>query len=92
MVLAQQTSDPALHWRDEAGGAGQALLRANIQGADLHDRATAQYLVNTIARVLRPEMRSLPPRELPKDDKDVKQLIDGLEDWRQLKARKIESN
>jgi hypothetical protein len=60
---------------------------ANIQGADLHDRGTAQYLVNTIARVLRPEMRGLPPRQLARDDKDVKRLIAGLEAWQELRMK-----
>lgn len=62
---------------------------ANIQGADLHDRATAQYLVNTISRALRPEMRGLPPRELAKEDKDVRRLIDGLDAWRDLRAKQV---
>lgn len=61
---------------------------ANIQGADLHDAATAQYLVNTIARVLRPEMRSLPPRKLAADDKDVNRLMAGLEAWQAIRAQR----
>lgn len=55
---------------------------ANIQGADLHESATAQYLVNTVTRALRPDMRGMPPRQLPKDDKDVKRLMAGLDAWR----------
>lgn len=60
---------------------------ANIQGADLHDKATAQYLVNTVARAIRPEMRALPPRLLQKDDKDVKRLMAGLEAWQQSRVQ-----
>jgi TIR domain len=60
---------------------------ANIQGADLHDRATAQYLVNTITRALRPGMRGMPPRQLGPEDKDVKRLMTGLAQWKDSVSR-----
>ena len=65
---------------------------ANIQGADLHDKETAQYLVNTIARALRPEMRNLPPRRIAAEDKDVKRLIAGLDAWRESRVKQAMSN
>lgn len=65
---------------------------ANIQGADLHESATAQYLVNTVARALRPEMRALPQRQLPKDDKDVKRLMAGLDAWRESRVKQSMAN
>lgn len=56
---------------------------ANIQGADLHEPATSQYLVNTIARALRPEMRTLPPRQISKEDRDVRRMLAALDEWKE---------
>jgi hypothetical protein len=64
---------------------------ANIQGADLHEPATAQYLVNTIAKALRPEMRELPARRLANDDRDVRRLIAGLNQWQETKSSSASS-
>lgn len=59
---------------------------ANIQGADLHEWTTAHYLVSTIAKALRPEIRHMPPREFTKDDEDVRKLLDRLDAWKASKA------
>ncbi len=62
---------------------------ANIQGADLHEWTTAHYLISTVAKALRPEIRHLPPREFEKDDEDVRRLIDRLDAWKTVKAATI---
>jgi hypothetical protein len=59
---------------------------ANLQGADLHDWQTAHHLVNTIAKVLRPEVRSAAPRKFDKSDEDVRVLLAGLDAWRDAKT------
>lgn len=59
---------------------------ANIQGADLHEWTTAHYLVTTIAKALRPEVRHMPMREFASDDEDVHRLIDRLDAWKAVKA------
>jgi hypothetical protein len=59
---------------------------SNIQGADLHDWTTAHYLINTIVKTLRPEIRQAPVREFDSEDPDVKNLMQNLETWRSSRS------
>jgi hypothetical protein len=59
---------------------------SNIQGADLHDWNTAHYLVSTIAKALRPDLRHIPIHEFHENDADVQKMISALEEWRSTKA------
>jgi hypothetical protein len=59
---------------------------ANIQGADLHEWTTSHYLVNTIAKKLRPEIKDLPIREFSREDEAVKVMIQGLDAWKLARA------
>lgn len=60
-----------------------------IQGADLHDWSTAHYLISTIVRALRPEMRHLPLKNYGEDDADVQKMISSLEEWKQSKIQAL---
>ncbi len=61
---------------------------SNIMSANLHERATAEFLVSSVWKVLKPETGPLPPVEYPHDDPDVKMLLDGLDQWKALAARR----
>ena len=59
---------------------------ANIQSADLHEWTTAHYLVRTIMKALRPELRYMPVLEFDRNDAAVKSLIERLDAWKLAKS------
>jgi hypothetical protein len=59
---------------------------ANIQGADLHEWNTAQYLIRTITKALRPELRLQASLQFEPEDAAVRKLIDRLDAWKRART------
>lgn len=59
---------------------------SNIMSANLHEFDTAEHLVTSIWKLLRPESADAPPLEYPPDDPDVRRLLAALEVWQAVNS------